>query len=67
MALSDNKADYARFLSEELIMQATEGKEMVVSGGFVDELVIRSSKTLSTLNHFKSNQEEADTRIIFIQ
>ena len=30
MALSDNKADYARFLSEELIMQAPEGKEIIV-------------------------------------
>ena len=57
MALSDNKADYDRFLSEELIMQAPEWKEIVVSRGFVDELDIRSSKTSSNLNHLKSNHE----------
>ena len=64
MELSDNKADYARFLPEELIMQAPEGKEIVVSGEFVDELDIHSSKTSSNFNHLKSNQEEVGTRII---
>ena len=64
MALSDNKADYARFLSEELILQAPEGKEIVASGGFVDELDVCSSKAISNLNHLKSNHKEAGTRII---
>ena len=64
MALSDNKADYARFLSEELILQAPEGKEIVASGGFVDELDVRSSKAISNLDHLKSNHEGAGTRII---
>ena len=29
--VSDNKANYAWFLSKELLMQAPEGKEIVVS------------------------------------
>ena len=37
LSLAENKADLANFLSEELIIQAPDGKEIVVGGGFREE------------------------------
>ena len=63
MALSENKADLARFLSEQLITRAPESKEIVTAGGFRDELEVRSSTPTTPLSCLISNHEEADTRL----
>ena len=43
LSLADNKADLAHLLSEELCSQAPVDKEIVVAGGFRDELDVKSS------------------------
>ena len=63
MALSENKADLARFLSEQLITRAPESKEIVTVGGFKDELEVRSSTPTTPLSCLNANHEEADTRL----
>ena len=65
MALSENKADLARFLSEQLITRASESKEIVTAGGFRDELEVRSSTPTTPLSCLNANHEEADTRLAF--
>ena len=64
LSLPDNKANLAHFLSEELCIQAPDDKEIVVSGGFRDELAVRSSKTNTDLAQLKATHEEADTRLV---
>ena len=64
LSLPDNKADLAHFLSEELCIQAPDYKEIVVAGGFRDELEVRSSKTSTDLAQLKATHEEADTRLV---
>ena len=49
LALRDNKADLAQFLSEELCSQAPNDKEIVVAGGLREEREARSSKTTTGL------------------
>ncbi len=63
LALSENKADLARFLSEEAMKYDFGSLEVVVAGGFVDETHAESSKGRD-LTHFFSNHEEADTRMV---
>ena len=63
MALSENKAVLARFLSEQLITRAPESKEIVTAGGFRDELEVRSSTPTTSLSCLNANHEEADTRL----
>ena len=63
MALSENKANLARFLSEQLITRAPESKEIVTAGGFRDELEVRSSTPTTPLSCLIANHEEADTRL----
>ncbi len=41
LSLADNKADLAHFLSEEFCSQAPVDKEIVVAGGFRDELEVQ--------------------------
>ena len=64
LSLADNKADLANFLSEELCLQAPTGKELIIAGGFTDELQVKSSTGTSDLTHLKSTHEEADTRLV---
>jgi hypothetical protein len=64
IALPENKADLARFLSEELLAHAPGDTEIVVAGGFDDEREIRSSRGNTDLTPLKATHEEADTRII---
>ena len=64
LSLADNKADLAHFLSEELCSQAPVDKEIVVAGGFRDELEIKSSTGATDLGPLKSTHEEADTRFV---
>ncbi len=63
MASTDNKADLARFLSESLISQAPNDKDVIVAGGFLDEQDVRSSKG-SDVDSLRSTHEEADTRLV---
>ncbi|KAK6171651.1 hypothetical protein SNE40_018095 [Patella caerulea] len=48
IALPGNKADLARYLSEELLENAPHDKEVVVAGGFADEKEVKFHK--STVN-----------------
>ena len=64
LSLAENKADLANFLSYELLSHAPEDKEIVVAGGFNDELEVRSSKGTTDLNALRSTHEEADTRLV---
>ena len=64
IALSENKADLARFLSEELLANAPCNKEIVVAGGFEDEREVRSSHVATNLNPLRATHEEADTRLV---
>ena len=64
LSLADNKADLAHFLSEELCSQAPVDKEIVVAGGFRDELEVKSSTGATDLGPLKSTHEEADTRLV---
>ena len=64
LSLADNKADLAHFLSEELCSQAHVYKEIVVDGGFRDELQVKSSTCTIDLGPLKSTHEEADTRLV---
>ena len=51
-------------LSEELIIQAPDGKEIVVGGGFREEHEVRSSRSTTDLSQLKATHEEADTRMV---
>ena len=65
MALSENKADLAQYLSEEL--NAPENKEIVVFGGLADEEEVNCSKAAvdtSCTTALRCNHEEADTRLV---
>lgn len=64
LSLPENKIDLAHLLSEELCSQAPDDKEIVVAGGFKDELEVRSSKTTTDLTHLRATHEEADTRLV---
>src|SRR3989442_774798 len=64
LSLADNKADLAHFMSEKLCSQAPKDKEIVVVGGFRDELEVKSSKGTTDLSYLKSTHEEADTRLV---
>ena len=58
------KLTFARFLSEQLIIQAPEtDKEIVTAGGFKDELEVRSSRGTTELLCLNATHEEADTRL----
>ena len=61
LSLPDNKVDLANFLSEEMCSQAPDDKEIVVAGGFRDELEARSSKTTTDMTQLRATHEEADT------
>jgi hypothetical protein len=59
--LPANKADLARFLSQELIDNAPPDKDIVVAGGFEDELQVKSSIETTDLVPLMAMHEEADT------
>ena len=58
LSLPDNKVDLANFLSEEMCSQAPDDKEIVVAGGFRDELEARSSKTTTDMTQLRATHEE---------
>ena len=64
MALDENKADLARFLSEKLLAGAPVNKIIIVSGGFQDEDTVKCSRPNIDVRALRGFHEEADTRII---
>ena len=65
LALSENKSDLSRFLSEELIAQsAVTEKTVLAGGGFTDEDTVKCNKNDFDLTQLNARHEEADTRII---
>jgi len=44
LALDENKADLARFLSNELIAHSPDNKIIVVAGGFTEENTVKCSR-----------------------
>ena len=65
LALSENKADIANFLSEELIRHALlDGKVMEVAGGFLDEDTVKCNKAELNISDLRALHEEAETRIV---
>ena len=65
IALEENKADLAFFLSEALMVKGAglaEDQEIITSGGFDDENISKSTRR--DIPDLCANHEEADTRII---
>ena len=64
ISLSENKADLARFLSQQLIVQAPNSKVIVAAGGFANEEMVESSSAEVDTEPLEAQHEEADTRIV---
>lgn len=64
IAHQDNKADLARFLSQQLILRAPVNKTIVTAGGFSDEEGVEASNATLNTNCMEAKHEEADTRIV---
>lgn len=64
IAHKDNKADLARFLSQQLIVRAPDTKIIVAARGFSDEERGEASNTNLNTDSLEAKHEEADTRII---
>ena len=60
----ENKADLARFLSQQLILSAPDNKCLVVAGGFSDEEQVEASDPTLDISSLEAKHEEADTRVI---
>lgn len=64
MASEENKADLARFLSHQLLLQAPQNKTVVVAGGFTDEEQVEASTSEVNIEELEARHEEADTRMV---
>ena len=64
LALSDNKVDLARFLSQHLVANAPLGQVIVVAGGFTDGEEAQSSSPEFDTSVIYGKHEEADTRLV---
>ncbi|KAL8570386.1 hypothetical protein ACOMHN_035804 [Nucella lapillus] len=64
LAHQENKADLARFLSQQLILKAPNDKTVVAAGGFSNEVRAETSDPRVDVEHLEARHEEADTRII---
>ena len=64
LALPENKANLAKFLSEHLIANAPQEKVIVVAGGFSDGKEAQSSNQLVDSSLLCADHEEADTRLV---
>jgi len=64
LAHPDNKADLARFLSQQLILCAPNNKIIVVGGGFSEEERVEASVPDVETDMLEAKHEEADTRVI---
>ncbi|KAK3909863.1 Chromosome-associated kinesin KIF4 [Frankliniella fusca] len=64
LALSENKSDLTRFLSEEAMKNDFGSLEVLVAGGFSEETRVDSTNKARDLTDFEANHEEADTRMV---
>ncbi|CAG9762464.1 unnamed protein product [Ceutorhynchus assimilis] len=64
LALGENKAELARFLSQEVVQHIFEAIEVVFSGGLIHEDDVRSTNTESDVSAFAATHEEADKRVL---
>ncbi|KAG1701751.1 Serine/threonine-protein kinase Chk2 [Nymphon striatum] len=64
LALADNKADLARFLSAYLIEHVPRGKVLIVAGGFEEEETVKCSDPAVDVTNYQANHEEADTQVV---
>lgn len=64
VALNENKADLARFLSDKLLAGAPVDKIVIVGGGFEEEDAVKCSRPNIDIRALKGFHEEADTRMI---
>ena len=64
LALGENKADLAKFLSSEMIQRVPPNTEVVLGGGFEDDKEFWSTNQEDDLRLLQSSHEEADTRIV---
>lgn len=64
LAMSENKADLERFLSEETMKQGHGTKTIVAAGGFVDEEQVEATSPDVDTDKLRARHEEADTRVI---
>ena len=62
IAHEENKADLARFLSQQLISRAPSKKIIIVAGGFKYEEKVEASNTNIDTDGLEAKHEEADTR-----
>ena len=65
LALPENKADLARFLSEHLTANAPANKVLVVAMGFNDKEKAQCSNEQTDSSIFYAANEEADTRVVY--
>lgn len=66
LALPENKADLARFLSEHLIANPPQDKVIVVAGGFTDGKEAQSSNQVVDPSVFCAEHEEADVLLLLV-
>jgi hypothetical protein len=64
MSHPENKADLAKFLSRQLILQAPDDKTVVVSGGFSNPTQVESSKPDVDTTPLEASHEGGDTRVV---
>ena len=64
LSVSANKADLADFLSKQLIENITDGKTLVIAGGFQQEDEVWASDRTLNLDLLKANHVEADARLV---
>lgn len=64
LALPENKADLANFLSEEMMKYPFGGLEVFVAGGFKDERRVESTNPGTPVQHLAASHEEGDTRVV---
>jgi len=64
LAVPENKADLACFLSNHLIANAPTNKTLVVAGGFQREDEVQTSNHELDIQQLAANHEEADTRLV---
>ena len=64
LALQENKADLAQFLSEERLANAPHDKEVVVAGGFADDQEVESSCDTTNCIPLGVTHKEADICLV---
>ena len=64
IGLWENKADLARYLSEQLMKLTPMGQTVVVAGGFVRETDVQYFSENVDVSELMANHEEADTRLV---